>query len=203
MQHHEDDTASAATDVPFAPSAGTPIPLDTGDASSPINSEIISLESVDEDSFQAADANGRRLCPPPDPLLHWVFLGIALTIVVLAAVLRVRGEHQVVLPWIEQPLPEVCTLKRYLGVSCPGCGLTRSFISLADGDLFRAWRFNPVGPAIALLVCFQLPYRIVQLWRLYRGLPEIQLRRLGGWGLLILATALFTQWLVGLIAGSA
>ncbi len=42
-----------------------------------------------------------------------------------------------------------CPFKYLTGVPCPGCGTTRSVISLVHGDLHRALFYNPLG----LLIC--------------------------------------------------
>ncbi len=40
------------------------------------------------------------------------------------------------------PLPK-CPWRMLLGIQCPGCGLTRAFVALAQGDLRAAWTFHP------------------------------------------------------------
>src|SRR5438067_13160115 len=67
----------------------------------------------------------------PEPLFHLILLALSTAVLVLAAVLSVRSGTQVLLPMIDLPLPELCTMRRLTGLNCPGCGLTRSFISLA------------------------------------------------------------------------
>lgn len=59
-------------------------------------------------------------------------------------------------------LPETCMSRRVLGISCPGCGLTRSFVAVAGGDLKRALSQNPMGPIVFLLVVLQVPYRLIE-----------------------------------------
>jgi hypothetical protein len=137
----------------------------------------------------------------PDPMLHWVYLGMALGVIFLAIVLRVEGEEHVVVPLFNKPLPGTCTFKRITGFGCPGCGLTRSFVCLARGDVVRAWHFNPIGLGVAVLVVTQVPYRIVQLNRIRRGLPEFRAGRLMNWTFLLLAVGLFLQWIWRLSAG--
>jgi hypothetical protein len=44
--------------------------------------------------------------------------------------------------------PPVCMSKRMLGVSCPGCGMTRSVTAAARGDLASALRFHAFGPLL-------------------------------------------------------
>jgi hypothetical protein len=41
-----------------------------------------------------------------------------------------------------------CYLKGIIGVPCPGCGLTRSFVSLLHGDLYDAFFYHPLFPLI-------------------------------------------------------
>jgi len=62
-------------------------------------------------------------------------------------------------------LPDTCMSRRLLGISCPGCGLTRSFVAIARGDLRGALAYNPMGPVVFLLVVLQIPYRVIE----YKG----------------------------------
>jgi hypothetical protein len=59
--------------------------------------------------------------------------------------LRVDGEGRVVLPLLELHLPGACWLQRFLPAGCPGCGLTRSFISVSHGRMVQAFRFHAPG----------------------------------------------------------
>ncbi|HET9626215.1 MAG TPA: DUF2752 domain-containing protein [Kofleriaceae bacterium] len=42
----------------------------------------------------------------------------------------------------------VCPFRRLFDLDCPFCGLTRSFVALAHGDVAAALRFHPAGPAL-------------------------------------------------------
>lgn len=112
--------------------------------------------------------------PPPAPRLDdrradATFLFLAALTIGLAALLQTRGPVQVVLPGLDFPLPDSCTSRRMLGVDCPGCGLTRSFVRLAHGDPLGAWAFHPVGPLLFAFIAAQIPYRLWQLWRIGSG----------------------------------
>ena len=51
--------------------------------------------------------------------------------------------------------PVLCPFRRCVGVSCPGCGLVRSWCATAHLRLGEAWAWHPFGPAtLALLVAF-------------------------------------------------
>ncbi len=43
-----------------------------------------------------------------------------------------------------------CLLRRATGIPCPGCGMTRAFDRLADGDWAGAVAAHPLAPLIAL-----------------------------------------------------
>lgn len=46
-------------------------------------------------------------------------------------------------PWNAEVV--LCWFRRISGFPCPGCGLTRSVISLARGELVRSLEFHPFG----------------------------------------------------------
>ena len=149
----------------------------------------------------AVGADDRAEEPPryrPDPLLHWTLLGVSSAVILSAVLLQVRGDEQVFLPGIGLPLPGTCTFKQFVGADCPGCGLTRCFVSMGHGQLQQAWHFHPVGIVFFAIVASQIPFRTMQLWRLKRGANEIHL---GWWSyslLLLVLAALLIQWIVRL-----
>jgi hypothetical protein len=131
-------------------------------------------------------------------MLHLVLLFLSVGILLAAFSLR-AGESNVTIPFLNRPLPELCTLKRLTGLSCPGCGLTRCFISLAHGDLAAAWAFNPAGIWLFAIVAAQLPWRTYQLTRIARGQRELAFLGLGQIALAIFMALLLGQWLVRLL----
>ena len=85
------------------------------------------------------------------------------TIIVLLAVMMTPSTGFLHLGPLE--IPELCTWRRWFGVQCPGCGLTRSFVFMGHGQPLAAFAMNKLGPFLFLVVASQIPYR---LWRIAR-----------------------------------
>src|SRR5256885_15933791 len=88
--------------------------------------------------------------PPPADIwaarYHWGMLLLACFVIVAAFLLQVTPEDRVAIFGApEAVLPHTCMTYRLLGMRCPGCGLTRSFIHLAHGDWWSSWRSHRVG----------------------------------------------------------
>ena len=49
-----------------------------------------------------------------------------------------------------EPIGGTCPARALLGVDCPLCGMTRSFVALAHGRLGAALDFHPAGPFLML-----------------------------------------------------
>jgi hypothetical protein len=97
---------------------------------------------------------------------HALFLAICGTVVALAFLLTPSTEQLSFFGW---DVPVLCTFRRLTGHDCPGCGLTRSFVFLAHGQVLEAFRMNLLGPPAFVWVLAQLPWRTVRLWRIARG----------------------------------
>jgi uncharacterized protein DUF2752 len=105
-------------------------------------------------------------------------------------------------PGVAHPvqLPEVCMSRRVLGISCPGCGLTRSFCATAQGDPATAWNINPMGPILFLICLLQVPYRIVEYFGLWSQRPAwIWCRNRFYPITYLIVLGLFAQWVVRLL----
>ncbi len=66
-----------------------------------------------------------------------------------------------------------CPVLAVTGVDCPGCGMTRACVALAQGEIASAWSFHPFAfllVPLALLVAFA-PRRTRAAWfRVPRGM---------------------------------
>lgn len=53
-------------------------------------------------------------------------------------------------------ITSLCPIKALTGLNCPGCGITRMFVALFHGDIYQAFRYNPLVfielPIIAILI---------------------------------------------------
>jgi hypothetical protein len=57
-------------------------------------------------------------------------------------------------------LPVVCPLRRYLGIPCPACGLSRSVTHLLHGRPLESLATHRLGWMLLLGLLIQIPYRI-------------------------------------------
>lgn len=131
-----------------------------------------------------------------DRKFHLVWIGLAGGVLLLSMVMELRDSRQVNIPFTQLPLPELCSFRRMTGMDCAGCGMTRCFIALGHGDFPRAWNFNPAGILLYGIVLFQLPFRAWQLWRIRRGLPEVQLGKYGYGAMIVFAVLMVAQWVI-------
>jgi hypothetical protein len=123
---------------------------------------------------------------------------VALAVVVASFVLQVNddGDRVALRNVPGAKVPPLCMTRTFLGISCPGCGLTRSFIYLAHGDPEASWKAHRVGWLVAALVLAQVPYRLHELYRpRKRGWAAL----LSRWFPLVLFVLLIGNWLLGLL----
>ena len=85
------------------------------------------------------------------------------SLVIAASILLTPTDEVVSLFGID--IPELCTLRRLTGMSCPGCGLTRSFTYMGHLDVLSAFRMHRLGPLLYTFVLVQPPLRLIRLWR--------------------------------------
>ncbi len=91
-----------------------------------------------------------------------LLLAVCGTIVVLAAVMSPSSE---VLTFVGAEVPVMCMFRQVVGLPCPGCGMTRSFVFMAHGAVFDAFRMHALGPFVFALVLSQVPWRLTRLVR--------------------------------------
>ena len=74
--------------------------------------------------------------------------GLPVTFYLTAAVLSLSLALPLPRHGIIAGVPSVCVFFNLTGTPCPGCGLTRSFVSLAHGHVREAFVWHPLGPLL-------------------------------------------------------
>ncbi len=145
---------------------------------------------ADDDPAPSGTGHARR---------HREVLAASIAVLALAfALVEVPGGRVAVRGLTHDPLPPSCVTRSLFGVRCPGCGLTRSFIHLAEGDWRASWRSHRLGGLFAAALIFQIPYRLFALRRPDR--PPIPSRWQAGLGILLIAL-LIANWLADVVTG--
>jgi Protein of unknown function (DUF2752) len=130
---------------------------------------------------------------------HRQVLVIACAVGLLAFALQELPDGRVSFRGLTQiPLPQTCFARNWLGLKCPGCGLTRSIIHVAEGDWQASWRNHRLGSVMAIVIALQIPYRLLALRQLDRGLIGPRWQAVLAYALIGL---LLGNWLVDLAAG--
>ena len=143
-------------------------------------------ESSDRDMTQRRAHDVTMLC-------------IAIAVLLLSFALRVCADQRLELLGLSGlPAPEMCGSRLWLGIECPGCGLTRGFIRLANGDWSGTIALNRVAPLLAFAVLAQIPYRLTMLfgWPPARRFAESPWPSAFGW---VLIVPLIGNWLLKLL----
>jgi Protein of unknown function (DUF2752) len=129
---------------------------------------------------------------PKSPASHWEILVTCLAVVAAALLLDVRSDDRVALAALpSHPLPQTCGCQAVLGIPCPCCGLTRSFVHLAHGRWMQSWHAHRLGWLLAGALLIQFPYRFAALrWREREILGE----RFRRWFVPALVGLLLANW---------
>lgn len=173
-------TTSAETETPLVPA--------------PVFAEDVWLDSDDSvtlEMSEAADDQRRRAAAQN---CHLQYLAMSLGVLVLAFMLTTPDNERVDVPggWT---VPELCAVKAWFGATCPGCGLTRSFVHAFDGRWNEALAMHPIGPLFVFVVIAQIPYRIWRVRSIGQG-RSIESPRWTTWFGRALIAALIGQWLL-------
>ena len=78
--------------------------------------------------------------------------------------------------------PGTCIFRLLAGLPCPGCGLTRSFVMFAHGDVPSAFGYNLMGPVLFSVLVISV---IVAAWVLITGRAQT----LSRWGSIVFSKA--------------
>lgn len=65
-----------------------------------------------------------------------------------------------------------CPIKKLTGLYCPGCGITRMFLSILQLDFYQAFRYNPlVFISLPFFIFFYLQGLFTKKEPLYNKIP--------------------------------
>jgi hypothetical protein len=85
-----------------------------------------------------------------------------------------------------------CAFKAFLGIPCPGCGITTSIASLISGNWREALHANAAGPLVVLFALIQLLLSAATAAHFFRAERVVRHSRLNDRALL---TFLLLAWL--------
>jgi hypothetical protein len=116
---------------------------------------------VSADRSSPAVSVDDRLPRPFDPRTHIVILAMSVAVVLVALLVQVNAEGAIYLRSLpDYPLPVICPLRRYFGISCPTCGMTRSIVFLVQGRVADSLAVHRLGWLVFGLIVLQIPYRL-------------------------------------------
>ena len=125
---------------------------------------------------------------------HRSMLALSALTVVLAFALQVVSGEYIALRFLPSyPLPHSCASRAFFHTDCPGCGLTRSFILLAEGRLAESYARHHLGPLLVLALLLQFPYRLAALRHPHRDILPKRWRSAISHALI---TLLIANWLL-------
>lgn len=172
---------------------------DSGEPVEPQEPELVTATLAEVPDEQTPAPPLPRSSQQRDKLI----LTLAVVAVLLAAVLKVHNRDGVAIPLVNWRVPETCYARALWGLPCPGCGLTRSWIATAHGNVQEAWNFNPIGTLLFVLCVLQIPYRGLRLFASKENTPisptSDRWSTIAFWAL---AGGLIVQWVVRLALGT-
>ena len=134
--------------------------------------------------------------------MHCCVLVVSVAIIAVSISLKVYADQTVGCRFAPaHRLPPTCFFREQLGMDCPSCGLTRSFVHFFHADLSASFTAHWSGWLLALGFLFELPYRVIAIRRL--ALPRE--RWLATWhskSVLVLLALLAISWLAKLAFGA-
>ncbi|MFW6123645.1 MAG: DUF2752 domain-containing protein [Acidobacteriota bacterium] len=90
---------------------------------------------------------------------HLIVLFVCLFIIGGAFILKPPTKETPYLRLGPLPLPEICTFNNITNLPCPGCGLTRSMVALAHGQLKASLAHHRLGIVTFFYLLLQIIYR--------------------------------------------
>jgi hypothetical protein len=93
-----------------------------------------------------------------------------------------------------QDLGAGCAFRSSTGADCPFCGMSRSFVALADGSVTDSFSFHLLGPIVATAFAAFIVAVFIATWRRQRPVIE---RRMFAIVCCCVAVASVSLWVAG------
>lgn len=94
-----------------------------------------------------------QILKPQERKNRWTILGVASSIPAFLIFSRVGLTQRL---W-------TCPFFKFTGIPCPSCGLTRSLISLSQGDFKTSWQYHSFGLVLTAIATVTIPYILTEL----------------------------------------
>ena len=127
---------------------------------------------------------------------QWYQLLFAAIIVLLSCILspgKSKEDDRVTIFGFKTPV--VCIHRLVFNRPCAGCGLTRSFVSFAHGDVKAAYSYHRLGIPLFILVLLQIPIRLYLLRKGVEGYTPF-VKKLICYPAVMVIVALLINWFV-------
>lgn len=98
-------------------------------------------------------------------------------------------------------IPSPCITKNVFKRDCPGCGLTRSFVKIAQGEFREAFRFNRISILLYIFFISAMAFHAYCLYKLPNPIPE-KLGRTKRIFSNLMIFFILANWLLGFYLGS-
>jgi hypothetical protein len=122
-------------------------------------------------------------------LYHGIILAVCAVVITAAFLCDVDKLGIYLFGW---KWPMKCFLHRFFDVDCALCGMSRSFVSLAKGNLADSFEYHLLGPFAFAFFAMQIPYRITAIIKCPAKTPAFT-KIMTGAGVFLLA-AVFFRW---------
>ena len=128
---------------------------------------------------------------------HKFMLGLSVFALVMSFALEVIPEGRVAFRGFEShPLPHSCSMRMMFDFDCPGCGLTRGYIHLANARWQESLAIHRLAWLMMVLTVIQIPYRLAAIYGSNSQPIGTTVPKMTAF---VLIGLLFVNWLYGII----
>ena len=60
-----------------------------------------------------------------------------------------------------------CPMRYVFGITCPGCGVTRAFVTAFSGDLSTAFFYHPLWPAFPVVIILMIVFHFKKMQKAF------------------------------------